>query len=454
MIYSFKTLVIAMILFVASMTIIGTMYLPIINGENGFKTMENTFNSLRKGVKPPFDKIGAENEEFLGKNFKATFVFKDNEKARTATLMFLRNKLTVTPKGRTVNIQGDLGYTLKFFMNDIHLLYMNHFDQLERRYSMPPTYSMYMLDRILKKFAITLASQKKKKQEALVKKIRQKLLIPAYNLRAALPVRETSGFTYLALGTFGILLFAILWDISNFLFFGTLTSDNFMKTIRVAMGREMSDQEKALLLKREKIKKKKAAAAAAKAKKTKEGKRTNKEALQEVEGVVAPKRESTKKVKTKTSEGKKKTRSDVQDVDRKAKHSSPDKNKESAAPAKKSVSKKKAAPKTQSEKQQTSKKKNPASEKAKNRKAAVPPKDSKKTTATKSQKIKTTTKKQNAATSQKDDKKVTTHQTTKKSAPKATPEGKKKSKNTPPKPQAPKRKSAPEKPKAKQQDKI
>ncbi len=154
-----------MILFVASMTIIGTMYLPIINGENGFKTMENTFNSLRKGVKPPFDKIGAENEEFLGKNFKATFVFKDNEKARTATLMFLRNKLTVTPKGRTVNIQGDLGYTLKFFMNDIHLLYMNHFDQLERRYSMPPTYSMYMLDRILKKFAITLASQKRRNRK-------------------------------------------------------------------------------------------------------------------------------------------------------------------------------------------------------------------------------------------------------------------------------------------------
>lgn len=471
MIYSVKTLIIAAILFIASMTIVGVMHLPFLEGENGFQTMENTFNSLRKGVKPPFDKIGAENSQNLGKNFKATFVFKDNEKARTATMIFLRNKLTVTPKGTTINIQGDLGYTLKFFMNDIHLLYMNRFDQLERRYSMPPTYSMYMLDRILKKLAISFASQKKKKQEALVKKIRQKLLIPAYNLRDALPVSETSSFTYLALGTLGILLFAILWDASNFLFFGTLASDDFMKKIRIAMGREMSNEEKALLLKREKIKKKKAAAA--KDKKKKKGQITNKEALQEVDGVIAKKRPSKgkeQKNKKETTEVKKKKTAkpaEAKKTDIKKKRPATTKKEnetikpvtsnKKATPdsATRKVAKKKTTAKAQTGKPETPRKKKPQTTSTKiPDKKAVTQKTVSKTTTAKQQKATAPTKKIKADTSQKGGKKVTTHQAKKKTAIKATPEGSKKVSKKTPEPQTAKRKPVPEKPKAKQQDKT
>ncbi|WP_432735505.1 hypothetical protein [Maridesulfovibrio sp. FT414] len=291
MIFSLKTLIIAAILFAASMTIVGSMYLPMFGGENGFQAMESTFNSLRKGVRPPFDKLEKANEDYLGKNFMTSLVFSDNEKARTATIMFLANKLTVAPKGKSVNVQGDLGYTIKFFMDDIHLLYMNRFDLLEQKYSMPAMQSMYMLDRILKKLAVSLASQNMKPQERLVQDVRSKLLIPAYNLRGALPIGETSGFIYLALGTFGILLFAILWDISNYIFFGTLVSDGFMKPIRIALGRELSDEQKAELQKKQELQAKKKKmleeAKAARAKKQAEelvharleGVRTNKEAM-------------------------------------------------------------------------------------------------------------------------------------------------------------------------------
>jgi hypothetical protein len=282
MTYSIKTLIIAAMLFVSSMLIVGAMHLPFFKGADGFEAMESTFNSLRKGIKPPFKIIEAENKQFLGKNFKTTLVFRDNDEARIATMMFLRNKLTVTPKGRKVNIQGDLGYTLKFFMDDIHLLYFNRFDALERRYSMPAIQAMYYLNRILQKLSGAMASQKQEKPEILINKIRQKLLIPAYNLREALPVSQTSGFAYLALGTIGILLFAVLWDMSNFLFFGTLASEDFMKSMRIKLGRELSDaQKKALAAK----KKRAAKAKAAKKKKGDQGQkvkstRTNKEALQ------------------------------------------------------------------------------------------------------------------------------------------------------------------------------
>ncbi len=282
MTYSIKTLIIAAMLFISSMLIVGAMHLPFFKGADGFEAMESTFNSLRKGIKPPFKIIEAENKQFLGKNFNTTLVFRDNDEARIATMMFLRNKLTVTPKGRKVNIQGDLGYTLKFFMDDIHLLYFNRFDALERRYSMPAIQAMYYLNRILQKMSGAMASQKQEKPEMLINKIRQKLLIPAYNLREALPVSQTSGFAYLALGTLGILLFAVLWDMSNFLFFGTLASEDFMKSIRIKLGRELSDAQKKDLAAK---KKRTAKAKAAKKKKGDQGHkikstRTNKEALQ------------------------------------------------------------------------------------------------------------------------------------------------------------------------------
>ena len=332
MIFSIKTLIISAILFASSLMIIGIMYLPVFHGVNGFKTMETTFNSLRKGVRPPFKKIELTNEQYLGKNFRTTLVFRDSDKARIATMMFLANKLTVTPKGSSVNIQGDLGYTLKFFMEDIYLLYENRFDILEKKYSMPFMQSMYMLDRILKKLATSMASQKMKPQEKLIQDIRSRLLVPSYNLREALPVGQTSGFFYLAIGTLGIMLFAILWDISNYMFFGTLASENFLKPLRISLGRELSDDEKAAIkrknelmeIKRKKLEAAKRARAEKKAEelmKVREGgTRTNKETLkkkpkQSKDAASAAKRELTseeKQAKLKALQAKKRAAAKAQ----------------------------------------------------------------------------------------------------------------------------------------------
>ena len=422
MTYSIKTLTIAAMLFVSSMLIVGAMHLPLFNGANGFEAMESTFNSLRKGVKPPFHKIEAENTQFLGKNFKTTLVFRNKDEARIVTMMFLRNKLTVTPKGRKVNIQGDFGYTLKFFMDDIHLLYLNRFDALQQRYSMPATQAMYYLNRILQKLSAAMASQKKEKQEKLIKKIRKELLIPAYNLREALPVSQTSGYTYLALGTLGILLFAILWDMSNFFFFGTLASDDFMKSVRIRLGRELSDaQKKALAAKTKK-------AAKAKAMKKK-------------------KEEQAKKIKS--------TRTNKEALKKKTKAKA--KPEESGSPDKKAVKKKKVSPDqaakqrkkkavAPSEEQQTKKvlKKKPTGQKPAAKKSSAAPgkKKAARPAEQKKQPIKTDAegkpvkkaapnKKVKQATSQTDGKKVTTQQGRKKAAAKPKPETGKKIKNKP-----------------------
>ncbi|HAS89744.1 MAG TPA: hypothetical protein DCS48_10635 [Desulfovibrio sp.] len=332
MTYSSKTITVAAMLFVSSLMIVGTMHLPVFDGQNGFETMEDSFNSLRKGVIPPFKKIKAENNGNLGKNVNLTFAFRTNDEARIATLMLLRNKLTVTPKGRKVNIQGDLGYTLKFFMDDINLLYMNRFEALERRYSMPAVQSMYYLDRILQKFAAAIGAQKMPAQKVLVNKIRMKLLIPAYNLRKALPVSETSGFAHLALGTIGILFFAILWDISNFLFFGSLASEDFMKSIRIKLGRELSDeQKKAIIAKRKRIDKAKAL------------KKKKLEKLKKTRGTKTNKDTLKKETKPKTKPGKSKV--------------SPKKKKMDSAQPEKRLKKKPTANEAKPQKQKTQKKK-------------------------------------------------------------------------------------------------
>ncbi|CCO25308.1 hypothetical protein [Maridesulfovibrio hydrothermalis] len=454
MTYSFKTLIAAAIIFIASLAIVGSLHLPIHQGKNGFEAMESTFNSLRKGVKPPFKKIAAENNQYLGKNFKATITFKDNGKARTATMMFLRNKLTVSPKGKTIHIQGDLGYTLQFFMNDIHLLYMHKFDQLDEKYSMPAINSMYMMDRILKKLAVFMASQRMTKQEDLINKIRRQLLIPAYNLRDALPISETSGFLYLSLGTVGILIFTILWDASNFLFFGTLASKDFMKTIRIALGREKSEAQIKAELKRKKMKQKAKAAKIKKAKAAKaakaDGPKTDRKTLKKIKtpenekGKAAPKKAvSQKKLKSDTT----------------TKRASKPQIKPSTNTATKNgaVRKKTLKKSAQDASKKTSKTAKSAASKngiAKSpRKKAAPSKAvPEKKEANKAAAKTASNKKEVPATSQTVGKKVTTPQGKAKTAAKAAPEGQRQVKKKAPVPQTDKKIPAPKKAKAKQRD--
>ena len=424
MTYSFKTIAVAAMLFMSSLMIVGTMHLPVFNGQNGFEVMEDSFNSLRKGVIPPFKKIEAENNENLGKNINLTLAFRTNDEARIATLMLLRNKLTVSPKGRRVNIQGDLGYTLKFFMDDIHLLYMNRFEALERHYAMPAVQSMYYLDRILQKLAAAIEAQKMPAQKALVNKIRMKLLIPAYNLRKALPVSETSGFTYLALGTVGILIFAILWDISNFLFFGTLASEDFMKNVRIKLGRELSDeQKKAIIAKRKRIAKAKALKKEKleKLKNTK-GIKTNKETLKKKAKPAAKSGDS----ETGTKKKLKKKKVDSAQPTKTLKKKTPTTGKE-AKPQKQKVPKKKA------EGQQTAPKKK-AIDPAKKKAAQADPKKKhlvEKDAEGKPVRKPAASKKVTAATSQTAGKKVNTQQGKKKAVSKARPEESKKLKKNP-----------------------
>ncbi|WP_321404677.1 hypothetical protein [Maridesulfovibrio sp.] len=428
MIYSYKSLTVAAMLFISSILIIAAMHLPIFNGADGFEAMESSFNSLRKGVKPPFKQIARENTENLGKNINITLVFRTDEEARAVTMMFLRNKLTVTPKERRINIQGDLGYTLKFFMNDIHLLYMHNFSELQQRYSMPPTLSMYYLNHILQKMAVAMASQKKEPQEKLIKKIRNKLLIPAYNLREALPVNQTSGFTYLALGTLGILIFAILWDISNFLFFGTLASEDFMKSIRIRLGRELSGEEK----KRLAVRKKKMAKAMAERKKKMEklekvkSTRTNKEALKKK--ATSPKSDPAT-AKKKAVEKRKKAATDPAKPRRKnvapTSRTQPEEvvsgreaQSSDALTSKKKVTKKKAGKQVATSKKKSTKPADKKPARPVEKEAATPRKQPMAT--------ENTGKKVKKSTSQTQSKKVTTQQGRKKSAAISKPEAAKK----------------------------
>ena len=427
MTYSFKTLIMSAALLVASLLIVGLMHIPMFSGMDGFEVMESSFNSLRKGVKPPFGKIEKENKINLGKNINITLVFRDNTEARIVTMMFLRNKLTVTPKGRTINIQGDLGYTLKFFMNDIRLLYMNRFTELERRYSISPTLSMYLLNRILQKMSAAMAKQKMTEQEKLIKKIRKKLLVPAYNLREALPVSETSGFSSISLGTLGILFFAILWDISNFLFFGTLASEKFMKNIRIMLGRELSDAQKKRIAIR---KKKMAKAMQARKQKAEKGKkikstRTNKDALKKI---PEPKMKSERSADSKEKAIKKKKNRSAEAA--KVHKGKPATAEASAQQKKKTIKKKSTAKQNPSPKGSTE-----VTSKKKVRKAEEAPAPNKKTGVQKKNTEKpvkkVSGKKLKESTSQTKSKKVTTQQGRKTAAAKPKPDSGSKPENKP-----------------------
>ncbi len=300
--YSIKTLLTALLLLFLSVAALGTMYLPLENDKNSFEIMESTFNSLRKGITPPFEELNAANRDNLGKSFTANLSFSNRKIFEAATRILLRNKLMVTPKGRTLKVQGDLGYTLKYLMNDVRQLYFNQNKKLENKYGMSATQSMFVVDRILKKLAISMKSKRMTAQEQLTSKIRLEALIPAYNLRNALPIHINSGFTYLSIGTFVLLMLTLVWDLANLLFFRTVTDVSFLKKMSGAEKIE----NKAAFIKKQKARKKKAAAlakkAAAAAEEAKTGKDDpankkvvkNKKPVTDVPKSAAPKQSATK----------------------------------------------------------------------------------------------------------------------------------------------------------------
>ncbi|OEU69082.1 MAG: hypothetical protein BA863_04320 [Desulfovibrio sp. S3730MH75] len=259
--YSVKTLLASLLLLFLSIGALGTMYLPLEDGKNSFEIMESTFDSLRKGITPPFDELKAANSVNLGKSFSANLTFSSRKMTEAATRVLLRNKLMVTPKGRTLKIQGDLGYTLQYLMDDVHHLYFNQNKKIENKYGMSTTQSMFVVDRILKKLAISMRSKRMITQEQLVNKIRLEELVPAYNLRNTPPINIKSGFTYLSIGTFVLLMFTLLWDLANLFFYRTITDVSFLKKMSGAAKLE----NKAAFIKKQKARKKKAEALAKKA---------------------------------------------------------------------------------------------------------------------------------------------------------------------------------------------
>ncbi len=302
--YSIKTLFASLLLLFLSIGALGTMYLPLEDGKNSFEIMENTFNSLRKGITPPFDELNVANRANLGKSFSANLTFSNRRMTEAATRILLRNKLMVTPKGRTLKIQGDLGYTLKYLMDDVHQLYLNGNKKIENKYGMSSTQSMFVVDRILKKLAISMKSKRMTAQEKLINKIRFEELVPAYNLRSAPPIHINSGFTYLSIGTFALLMLTLLWDLANLLFFRTVTDISFLKKMSGAAKIE----NKAAFIKKQKARKKKAEALAKKAatatadvKKGKEGPAKEKAKKNKPPTTATPKNPEAKSANKKTA---------------------------------------------------------------------------------------------------------------------------------------------------------
>lgn len=296
---SIKSLMAGFILLALAISLAGAMNLPLFMGDSPNHAIDSVFNSMRKGVVPPFKKLQAQNREYLGENYMGTLVFPDAEIAKAASVVLLKNKLVNAPDKNRVTIKGDLGYTLSYFLRDIRMLYYNRGKTLEQRYSMPPKKSMYVVNEILKALSSDMQAKNLPAQKELVESIRQKALIPSYNMLGTVPLDIVPGMLLLSAGTLIILIFAGLWGLGFIIILKTVNQKDFYHQLKTELASRK--QKKAATKSGGKKKGTKNTAQSQKTSQKGSPKKASKKAPQDGKAKSAPKKQKPPEKSTKTS---------------------------------------------------------------------------------------------------------------------------------------------------------
>lgn len=232
MVDSIKPLTIGFLCIISAILLSSSMNFKLFNNMSANQVFDSVFRSMRKGVVPPFKKLENMNVNFLGKNYAGTLTFPSEKIASAASVILLKNKLLNVPAGKEVSIQGDLGYTLEYFMRDIWQMYYNRSEVLEARYSMPPKSSMYIISLILNSISDDLEAKNMFSQKTMVDEIINKALIPSYNMYGTAPLRIVPDMTIITAGTAYIIFFSTLWGFGLIQILRTLDQEGFYNRLR------------------------------------------------------------------------------------------------------------------------------------------------------------------------------------------------------------------------------
>lgn len=174
----FLTGMILMILFTG---VFVAIFMPLFNGQNGLKYLDNLYNSISKGSAYYIDSVRQEIAGIEGSELALNLTMKSEVQAQQTVPLLMKAGAQVGQDGAQLTVTGNIVRILGNCLDDAQLMYDNEGTAVVDKYGYAEKAVLYNWWSVLKAMDGDLKRQKKFKLAKMADLVNQKAVETAYN---------------------------------------------------------------------------------------------------------------------------------------------------------------------------------------------------------------------------------------------------------------------------------
>lgn len=174
----FLTGMILMILFTG---VFVAIFMPLFNGQNGLKYLDNLYNSISKGSAYYIDSVRDEIAGLEGSELTLNLTMHSEVQAQQTVSLFMKAGAQVGHDGAQLTVTGNMVRILGHCLDDAQLMYDNDGGAITGKYGYAEKAVLYNWWSALKAMDFDLKRQKKFKLAKMAELVNKKAVETAYN---------------------------------------------------------------------------------------------------------------------------------------------------------------------------------------------------------------------------------------------------------------------------------
>ena len=187
------------------------MFLPLFNGQNMLRNIDELYNSISKGSANYLSEVRETSEECVGISIDTSIDMESQEQAEQTALLYEGCGAEAVVSGDRMDISGDLGHNLATAVGDAEKLYGNNRDELSDKYGYDGLQVMYNWHRSLVSLNDVLEREGMVSAAKAVAEVAEKGIEPAYNYFGIEPEKMSEKAGVVVGSLFFYVFYTVLW---------------------------------------------------------------------------------------------------------------------------------------------------------------------------------------------------------------------------------------------------
>jgi archaellum component FlaF (FlaF/FlaG flagellin family) len=176
-----KKLYSGLVMIIGFFIVLGIIFSPVFNGQNGLDYLDNLYNSISKGSAYYIPAVAKQVEAFNGTQVNLNLSMGSEEQARQTATLLMHSGEMVNVSGNDLKINADLGRMLANCLSDADRMYANQGAAIAGKYGYGERQALYNWYLALKGMNKDLTAQKEFKSAKIISEVNQKAVETAYN---------------------------------------------------------------------------------------------------------------------------------------------------------------------------------------------------------------------------------------------------------------------------------